>query len=274
MSPFRKILVQVDTDKACNARVTYAAALAARYGASLTGVFSLGSPSAVVAFEAYTTVPLMEARMAAAEEAASQAKSVFEEAAQGADDRTMVSDEGPWERVMIKHAHAHDLVVAAQPDQHDDSGTAPRTLASDVVVAAGRPVVIVPYIGAPATKPKNILIGWKDSREAARAVRDGLPFMEGAKVHLMTVNEEAAPVGVGGDQIAEYLQAHGVDAVHHPTQADGIGVADLLVSRVSDLSADMIIVGGYSHNRWQEAVLGGVTRGLLGQMTVPVLMSH
>lgn len=274
MTAFRKVLVQVDTDKACSARVGYAAALAARHGASLTGIFALGSPSAVLAFEAYTTVPLLEARMAAAAEAASQATKVFEEAAEAVSDRAMVTDEGPWERVMTKHAHAHDLIVAAQPDQHDDSGTAPRTLASDVVVAAGRPVVIVPYIGGPATAPKNILVGWKDSREAARAVRDGLPFMDGAKVHLMTVNEEVSPSGVGGDEIAEYLQAHGVDAVHHPSQADGIGVADLIVSRVSDLSADMIIVGGYSHNRWQEAVLGGVTRGLLGQMTVPVLMSH
>jgi len=47
-----------------------------------------------------------------------------------------------------------------------------------------------------------------------------------------------------------------------------------LLSRVSDLSADLIVMGGYGHSRVTEFLLGGVTRRLLAQMTVPVLLSH
>ena len=272
MTGLKSITVQVDTDKACTSRVGFAVALAARHGAELRGVFAMGSPTATMAFDAFTTLPLLETRLEAAKEAARQAGALFADAAGDAAAFSAVEDD--WSPVVVSAAHGTDIVVLAQPSPDDDDGTAPPGMVSDVVMGAGGPVVMVPYIGASTDAPKTVLVGWKDSREAARAVRDGLPFMADAKVHVMTVNHHDFDRGLSGERVTEYLQAHGVDAVHAPTQSDGINVADTLVSRAADLNADMIVVGGYSHNRWRESVLGGVTRGLLGQMPVPVLMSH
>jgi nucleotide-binding universal stress UspA family protein len=57
-------------------------------------------------------------------------------------------------------------------------------------------------------------------------------------------------------------------------ETTGIDIAEAMLSRAADLSADLVVMGAYGHARWAERVLGGATRGLLESMTVPVLMSH
>jgi nucleotide-binding universal stress UspA family protein len=73
--------------------------------------------------------------------------------------------------------------------------------------------------------------------------------------------------------MTRWLQRHGVQATveQHVTE---IGTSDALLSRVSDVGADLVVMGGYGHSRLRERVLGGVTRGVLTHMTVPVLIAH
>jgi nucleotide-binding universal stress UspA family protein len=71
----------------------------------------------------------------------------------------------------------------------------------------------------------------------------------------------------------QFLLRHGVQA-RAASEVTGIDIADALLSRLSDLGADLLVMGGYSHSRLRERVLGGVTRQILAQMTVPVLMAH
>jgi len=77
-----------------------------------------------------------------------------------------------------------------------------------------------------------------------------------------------------GERIITFLARHGVTARLRPQVAEDIGAGELLLSQVSDLSADLVVMGGYSHSRFQERVMGGVTRVMMASMTVPVLMSH
>ena len=96
------------------------------------------------------------------------------------------------------------------------------------------------------------------------------------------------PEGFLGRRILRHLRAHGVSAtcavkpvremsfserMLNPTVVDA-SIAELLLSHAADMDADLIVMGGYGHTRTFELVLGGVTRTLLGSMTIPVLMSH
>jgi nucleotide-binding universal stress UspA family protein len=124
-----------------------------------------------------------------------------------------------------------------------------------------------------------VLVAWKPSREATRAVNDALPLLEAAdQVTVLVVDttgprhhrEEAEP----GSGIALHLARHGIKAVVEQTVAAGQSVADAMLSRAAELGCDLIVMGAYGHSRLRELVLGGVTREILRHMTVPVLMSH
>jgi nucleotide-binding universal stress UspA family protein len=121
-----------------------------------------------------------------------------------------------------------------------------------------------------------VLVAWKDTREAARALRDALPLLrECEHATLLEVGEGAAAEGDDESLQAagRWLAAHGVGADLR-READVCGAANQLLSRAADLGADLLVAGGYGHSRLREWVLGGVTRHLLKHMTVPILMSH
>ena len=119
-------------------------------------------------------------------------------------------------------------------------------------------------------------MAWKNTREAAHAVSAALPFLcRSERVHVVAwrdVDEEGetnAPL-----DIEQYLRSHGVTATMHRHQDRPVEVGDALLSMVADVGADLLVMGCYGHSRAREWVLGGVTRTVLGAMTVPVLMAH
>ena len=105
-----------------------------------------------------------------------------------------------------------------------------------------------------------------------------MPLLERAKqVVVMVINPKEGPVTHGevpGADIGIHLARHGVKAVCETIQANDIDVANMLLSRVSDEGVDLLVMGAYGRPRLREVVLGGATRQILGQMTVPVFMSH
>ena len=115
-------------------------------------------------------------------------------------------------------------------------------------------------------------------REAARALHDAMFLMEGAEaVTVIEADPPAAGVGlpvVDAAAVAAMLSRRGIRATAQTTTAGDIGVENLLLSRAADLSADLLVMGAYGHSRLREFVLGGVSRGVFRQMTLPVLMAH
>jgi nucleotide-binding universal stress UspA family protein len=186
---------------------------------------------------------------------------------------------GPLIPAATHRAHAADLVIIGQSDPDDPPPAAARTLVEDVLVTAGRPLLLIPYAGRFASIGENTLIGWTPTREAARAVHDVLPLLApSAKVTVLTVESSRPPPDVKvlpTADIAEHLARHGlVVSAARTVIADGLSPADALLDYASDISADLLVVGGYGHSRTREMIMGGVTRDLLRHMTLPVLMSH
>jgi nucleotide-binding universal stress UspA family protein len=147
-----------------------------------------------------------------------------------------------------------------------------------VALAAGRPVLAIPYAGRFEAVGRRVLIGWDASREATRAVADAMPLLAAAEtVSVLSIDPREGPSAHGpvpGADISPHLARHGVNATVERTVSAGVPAGDLLLSRAADLGADLLVVGAYGHSRARELLLGGVTRTLLQSMTLPVLMSH
>src|SRR6266481_4662703 len=192
--------------------------------------------------------------------------------------------EGEWHLLadgdsaaLIELAKSVDLTIAGQRPPNSEANGASRFRPEDIVVAAGRPVLIVPYAGTFETVGKRILFAWDGTREANRAMHDALPLFTDADATVVFVgsNErELEQHRPALDRVVHHLHHHGVAAKPEETLRGGLAVSDILLSRAADLSADMIVSGGYHHSPLREALLGGVSRELLQHMTVPVLMSH
>ncbi len=282
---FKDILVHLDAAPRSATRLAVAAELAARFGAHLTGLAVVDMPPADVFYgfpSAFMDVQraeevierLRDARMAEA----GTIEAVFRETLsrqnlQGA----WRLIEGVVDEVVTLHARYADLIVIAQPDPDDRSGRG-STLSARTMMTSGRPMLIVPFVGAFPTIGSNILIGWDGSGEAARALNDSIPLLKHAKkVTVLAINPRP---GIGGDgdvpaaDIALHLARHDVKAEAAHTVATGISEGDALLSYVSDIGADLLVCGLYGHSPLRERAFGGVTRSLLTEMTVPVLMSH
>ncbi len=180
---------------------------------------------------------------------------------------------------IIHRAHAADLIIVGQTDPESPPPANARTLVEDLLMTAGRPLLVVPYAGRFDTIGTNALVGWTATRESARAAHDGLLlFAPSAKVTVLTV--EAGRAGRENDplptvDIAEHLSRHDLNvSAARTVVSDGLSPADALLDYASDISADLLVVGGYGHSRTREMIMGGVTRDLLRHMTLPVLMSH
>lgn len=167
-----------------------------------------------------------------------------------------------------------DLVVTAQASEELPSYYRPE----DLVLGAGRPVLVVPTSGNYTDVGHTVLIAWNGSREAARAAFDALPLIQkGAKVHILCVEAGHNEPGKGlvpGDALARTLSRHGLDVENMTSRPDRTSVGGEILNRASDLGADLIVMGCYGHSRLRETVFGGATQSIMDQMTVPILMSH
>ena len=147
-----------------------------------------------------------------------------------------------------------------------------------IVMACGRPLLVLPHAGSITSIGKRVLVAWDGTREAARAMHDALPLINGAEaVTVISVGSRESDVErwrLSLDRVVRHLERHGLAAVAMDDVQDGIAVSDVLLSRVSDLGADLIVAGAYLHFQIREAAVGGVSRELLDHSTVPVLISH
>jgi nucleotide-binding universal stress UspA family protein len=179
---------------------------------------------------------------------------------------------GPPAHYVTRRAQAADLVILGQrtPD-HATGLDAPE----EVVLACGRPVLIVPYAGHIERIGEVAVVAWNGSREAARAAQDALPLLTAsASVTVLLVNPEEEADKEDADNLVAHLARHGLNAKKLVVQGDILAVSDTILARVTGLGADLLVMGAYGHSRLREMILGGVTQDVLRNMNVPVLMAH
>lgn len=149
----------------------------------------------------------------------------------------------------------------------------PRPIGAAVAVRARAPVLAVPYSSKALRLTAPVLIAWNGSPEAAAAVRSALPILQvSAGVHLLQVEEKMAHYP--RDMAARYLARHGIEAeILQRPPIDG-SVSKAIRAAALEIGAGTIVMGAYGHSRLREFLLGGVTRELLAESPVPLLLEH
>jgi len=269
----RSILVHL-SDTARSATLTAVGLdLAQKHEAKLIALYTSNPWQLPTDVLGYVPAELIDRYAEDVKTAAADAKSRFDTAVAAT---TVASEwrhvEGFAHDVTVTHSRYADLTIVGQANP--DDATAPQGLADALMLAAGRPVLVVPYAGTFSTVGNKILVAWNGTREAARAVADALPFLKTAKETLVVGVDVADDRHIAGADLATYLAQHGVTINVRPVVAPEISVADALLDAVSDFGCDMIVMGGYGHSRLRELAFGGTTRHIMDHMTVPVLMSH
>ena len=268
------IMVHVDANDTTENHVRVARSVSDKFGASIIGVsaFAVEPPFVAEGVMIKETTKADLARMKAALAAKGEwLQSVVELSKEKFEWRC--GAEYPTE-FLTNEARSADLVVVKrkQPklDIYNliDPGAA--------MLRMGRPTLSVPE---QVTKlaADRIIVGWKDTREARLAVRDALPFIR--KASQVTIVEicksdvqDAARNRVR--DVAKYLQRHGAKCQSevrvHMHESD----ARQLIRLAKDEDADLIVIGGYGHSRLGEWMFGGMTKGLLDDAPVCLMMSH
>ena len=276
---YKTILVHCDASPKVSQRLAVAAELAQRHNAHLVGVHMRPPFEAPTFFDGTMAMGnLFEAYETAAKADQDAAAEAFAKAIKGTHlaHEWRVVDGYVDEQLAIQARYA-DLLVLGQTDPQSESPTPPASPES-VVLATGRPALVVPHIGAPAKPAKTVMLCWNASRESARAASDALPFLkEAKKVMVLVVDAKTTASGHGaepGADVATWLARHGVEVTVQRDVAADADVGGVILSRAADHDVDLIVMGLYGHSRLREMVLGGASRTLLASMTVPVLMAH
>jgi nucleotide-binding universal stress UspA family protein len=177
---------------------------------------------------------------------------------------------------LSNHARCFDLLVVGQYDPDDEGLYAMDDMPDRIIMVTGCPVLVVPYAGSFPVVGDNVIVSWDASRQASRAINDGISVLETAKeVKVLSINPADKALGdMPGADVCLHLARHGIKAKAQHITARDIDAAVMLLSRRCDAGADLIVMGAYGHARWREIALGGFTRHMLAHMTVPVLMSN
>ena len=278
---YKTILVSLNEIGRLSESVAAAQSLARETGAHVSGLYVVPAvqvyPS--VGFEAAPQV--FEGNRSFFKDNAPRVKQVFEEAMQREglshdfhqiDARTPVIAEE-----VVAAGRVADVVILSATNPDEITGVE-RDFVEQVVMALGRPVIVLPFKGKADLSLNEIVIGWDGGREAARATFDALPLLKkAAKVRVVRIDPQKDPSlrgSVAGADLAEALSRHGVkaEAQGYPTEGQDEGQA--LMRCAEDSGAGLIVMGAYGHSRLAEFIFGGATRFVLNRMGCPVLMSH
>ena len=264
----------------CAAQVSLAARLAHVHGARVAGVCLLVEPELPIcdsyAIGREAVVAVLEDRDRAARASVAPIEIALRQAAAEHDcglDWTVVGPDEPLEASALRARFA-DLVIVRRPPQGDGPAF---DLASALMLASGTPCLVVPDTARTDGRFDRVLVAWNGSRDAKRALDDGLALLLGASaVKVLIIDGEAAAETDAGSvaTLFAHLARHGVHAELKRLRKAHEGVGKAILQEAETSSADLLIMGAYGHSRTSEAVFGGATRTVLSHAPIPVLMSH
>lgn len=175
-----------------------------------------------------------------------------------------------------RRARYADLVVMGP--ELANSGELKDRVIEGSLFSSGRPILIVPKAEGVTLKPKRVLVAWDASLEASRAVRESLDILAGADevrvVMIDPVEGERYHGAEPGADLAAYLARHGVKVSVDRLPSSGHRVVEVLGRHAVDSGAELIVMGAYGHSRLRERIFGGVTRSMIDESALPILMAR
>jgi nucleotide-binding universal stress UspA family protein len=272
---YATLLLHMDLERPNAARLAVAAGLAERFDALVIGA-AAADPQPPVFADGIYPVDTLQVDRELAERRIGAAEAEFREAFAGRAERIRWQDglaaPAPF---VARLSRGADLVVTGAPAREVLPSPAWRLDVGDLVMMAGRPVLLVPDEHARALDTRTAVLGWKESREARRAAADALPLLRLAdRVLVAWVAEGDDSAATGAEDVAAWLGRHGVAAEVRRLKANA-DPASQLRTLALDENAGLIVAGAYGRSRTREWIFGGATHELLARRSAQcLLMSH
>lgn len=255
-----RIGIHLSNDDTCPRRISVGVQLAKVHGAEVVGVHPVEDSSA--SRHDPNAVPQISNQLMHAAHAAGVK----------ADWR---SPQGKADEALALHSRFCDVLIMSKTEPNALMSNLPEA----VVMAAGRPVLMLPTFGDINTIGRHVLLCWDQRREAARAFADAAPFLKECEtLTILEIDRDNEKLGwndLRKEDISHYCQLLG-----YPTPkrlnlvSTDYGVGNVILNAATDTGCDLIVMGAYGHSRMREWVMGGASRTLLSSMTVPVLLTH
>ena len=275
---FATLMVHVDIEPRSDARVRLAAQLADRFASTLIGISACLLPPYPAEGVYFVTREFVEQEQRDILAALQRAEASFRAAAGEKGSRLEWLE---WrsavdlpETFVVSQARSADLLIVGRAASAMDISRCVDPRAA--VLRVGRPMLVVPP-ALDTLKAERILIGWKDSREARRALQDSLPLLHEAKsVAIVEVCDDGmeALARTHVEDVAHYLTRHRISVGSATAGTAKHGVAEHLIDLARVEGADLIVAGAYGHSRLGEWIFGGVTRELLASSPLCCFMSN
>jgi nucleotide-binding universal stress UspA family protein len=275
-----RIAIHLNNDSACARRIDAGLQLAKEHNAEVVGVY----PSDGVAGHYYdeSIIPLDVRKMLRSrrDEYKASVQKLFLEKAEAAGVKAdFRAPHGEADAALALHARYCDLLIMSKAERLDTVTSIVPNLPESVVMAAGRPVLMLPNLGNFPTIGERILYCWDQRREAARAFTDAAPFLQRCKelVVLEIDRDEQAfhENDLRDNDLADFCEKRGYPRPKHLVkESEDIGVGNVILNTAADSGSDLIVMGAYGHSRMRQWVMGGASRTLLSSMTAPVLLAH
>lgn len=277
---YKNITLQLDGSKEDEILVAHAEILATAFGSHLTGLFTSILPDILLYANDMGTassldmVDQIRLRTTAAIE---RLQSRFERLSPLHELRRVEDFAGWLPSLMATEIRTSDLFIGTCP-REQEAGFDWKRLIEAALFESGRGVYLVPPAQPPRQAIRTALVGWTDTKEAARAVAEAMPLLRlASRTKIVTVNEadQNGNLDKNADlaDIATYLARHGVETVVEALTLDQ-SVANTLLREAHRISADLLVVGAYGHSRLREWIMGGTTAELLETTDIPLLMAH
>jgi nucleotide-binding universal stress UspA family protein len=267
----KNLMVHLDQGDRTGARLALAVALARKNSARLVGVFGQrGQAQQVGVVASWPSQEYVGAR--------DKSRTMFEQATAGLagaewHDINRGSDAEVLRHVINLARHA-DLVILGQHDERVKAYV-PEEMVMEVILESGRPVLVLPYVGNFPDVGKHPLIAWNDAREAAHALNDSLPLINGCdEAMVLSFASRREEAESSCTEVVRHLATHGIRAKAEVMLVQDFGIMDMLLNRVTDRGADLLVMGAHGHIGFPFVSRGAGTRYILRHMTVPVLLAN
>jgi nucleotide-binding universal stress UspA family protein len=271
----KSILLHVDGDRCFEARMQVALDLARATGGHITCLQA-------VSYEVFAPGDFYGNAMAAAmpriKEAAEDLRAKVE--------ADLANEDVAWEwrflygmaeTRLLEQSALHDVIIIGPHDIGEEGARGPSAMAGELAIKAPAPVLVVPGDTKSLAVSDPMMVAWNGSAEACVALRRSLPLLAlSDKVYLASVAEkgERSRFEFPVNEAAMYLERHGVDVevIEIPRGDDSIADALFLAGHVRNCR--VMVMGAYGHSRLAEMLMGGVTRRVLSNPKIPVLLAH
>jgi len=275
-----RIAIYLNNDKACAQRIDVGLQLAKEHNATVVGVYPQDGVAGHYYDESIVPMEIRRMLLGRRDQSRESVQKLFMEKVEASGVKAeWRTPRGEADEALALHARYCDLLIMSKAEEVDSVAAIVPNLPESVVMAAGRPVLMIPG-GHPVTSiGRRVLYCWDQRREAARAFTDAAPFMKRCEELIVLEVDRDEDLFRDRDlrdsDMGDYCTSLGFPKPKHMLRrSDGVGVGNIILNTASDAGSDLIVMGAYGHSRMRQWVMGGASRTLLSSMTVPVLLAH